>query len=179
MPGRSNGSTTRRRALKVIRRDGTARPPRRSGGAKGGGVPRFPVVVAFGRGNATPRSEDVGALYRCGQWLAARRTERVSVVGHANKRDSDRSAASLARRRVAAVTKLLLLLGARPAQVVVIATPRLHTVWLGSTPRERLQRRVVVVFRHEPPGGEKRQLKPPTAGGGRAGRRLRERVAVS
>jgi outer membrane protein OmpA-like peptidoglycan-associated protein len=101
------------------------------------------------------------------------------VVGHANKRGSDKSAASLARRRVAAVTKLLLLLGARPTQVVIVATPRLHTVSLGSTPRERLQRRVVVVFRHEPPRGEQRQAKPSTVGGGRAGRRQRERVAMS
>ncbi len=111
----------------------------------------FPVVVEFARGNPTPRAESLQAMHRCGQWLARHREECVTVVGHANNRGQDKPAKALARARVAAVTDLLVLLGAKPAQLVPISAPRLHSVLVGSTRSERRQRRVVVIYRHEPP----------------------------
>jgi outer membrane protein OmpA-like peptidoglycan-associated protein len=156
----------------VVRRDGSKRSPRKP---KTRGQSLFPVVVEFRRGSSAPRLQCVNLLYRCGEWLAERRGERVTVVGHANNRGSDKAATALARARVAVVVKLLLLLGARHEQVVPLATPRVHTVRFGSSLKERRQRRVVVVFRHEPlqeVQGVQRRPKP----GGR--RRLAVAVAL-
>jgi hypothetical protein len=179
MTDRSEGTPPRRSTrLRIVRRDGSTRPLRRDRFAAGSEPPRFPLVIDFGRGVATPGIESVTALYSCGQWLATRGAERVSVLGHANKRISAKTAATLARARVAVVTKLLLLFGANPAQVTAIATPRLHTVWLASTRAERLQRRIVVVFRHEPQGGARQQAKRSGAGGAPARRPPRKRAVV-
>jgi outer membrane protein OmpA-like peptidoglycan-associated protein len=162
-----------------VSRDGSTRRPRRNPAETGPNDPRFPLVVEFGRGRATPRIESVAALHRCGQWLSRRGAERVSVVGHANKRVSERAAAALARERVAAVTSLLVVFGASSAQLVAIATPRLHSVWLGSTRIDRLQRRVVVVFRHEPPRAQQRRERWPARGGNGARRPVRERAVTA
>ena len=154
--GKGNG---RRRvsAFMVVRRDGSKRAPRRSAANGSSASLVFPVVIEFARGSATPRIESLNELHRCGRWLAKRRDERVTVVGHANARGWKEAAAVLARYRVDAVTDLLILLGARPDQLVPISTPRLHSVRLGSTRGERQRRRVVVIFRHEPPQGALRK----------------------
>jgi outer membrane protein OmpA-like peptidoglycan-associated protein len=179
MPNRPRKDSTKRgTGLKIVRRDGSTRPLRRDRLTAGPGHPRFPLIIEFGRGIATPGIESVTALYGCGQWLATRGGERVSVVGHANKRLSEKTAAALARARVATVTSLLLLFGANSAQVAAVATPRLHTAWLGSTRAERLRRRIVVIFRHEPLTGARQQVKRSGAGGGAARRLPRKRAGV-
>jgi outer membrane protein OmpA-like peptidoglycan-associated protein len=162
----------------IVRRDGSTRPLRRDRVTAGGDHPRFPLIIGFGRGTATPGIESVTTLYGCGRWLAKRGAERVSVVGHANKNISEKSAAALARARVAAVASLLLLFGANAAQVATVATPRLHTVWPASTRAERLQRRIVVIFRHEPLRGKQQQVKRSGAGGTAARRPTRKRAVM-
>jgi len=178
MPKRSEPRLGRPRDLAVVRGDGSTRPPRRGSAARTRG-PRFPLIVDFGRGNAIPRREGLVALHACAEWLAKRLVERVAVVGHANKRGSDRAALLLARARVAAVTSLLVLLGASPAQVVALPTARLHTVWAGSTPAERRRSRIVVVFRYSAPQGEYRSAGRPVAGRSSARQAPRERAVVS
>jgi outer membrane protein OmpA-like peptidoglycan-associated protein len=111
----------------------------------------FPVVVEFGRGSTVPRAESLVAMHAAAQWLGRHADEHVTVAGHANVRSSERSAAALARTRVAVVTDLLVLLGAERSQLVPLRSSRLHSVPVGSTLGARRQRRVVVIHRHDPP----------------------------
>ncbi len=149
--------------LKVVRRNGSIRPARgkKAAGqetATGGSNPvSFPVVVEFVRASATPGPESLKSMYECARWLARHRTECVTVVGHANNRGWTRAAKALARARVDAVSELLVLLGAKPAQLIPISAARLHAVPTDSTLGERRQHRVVVIFRHEPPQVRLRQ----------------------
>jgi outer membrane protein OmpA-like peptidoglycan-associated protein len=143
--------------LKVVGRDGAIRQARRTKGANGGDPvtasdpPDFPVLVEFVRASPTPEAESLKSMYQCARWLARHRKECVTVVGHANNRGWTKGARALARERVAAVSDLLVLLGARPAQLISISAARLHSIPPGSTLGERRQHRVVVVYRHEPP----------------------------
>lgn len=156
-----------------MRNNGSTRVPRRGRGDR-----RFPVIVKFARGSATPHVDSLLAVYRCGGWLAKRPPERVTVVGHANKRGLDKPAVALARARVAAVAKLLRLLGAAREQVVSVSAPRLHTIPLDSTPEHRVRHRVVVIFRHEPPDrGQK--ARAPLSGGAARSRSSRRRSALA
>ncbi len=153
------------RPLKVVGRNGSLRPARRKkgtskskGDAGDGSAPvSFPVVVEFVRASPTPGPESLKSMYECARWLARHRAECVTVVGHANNRGWTKAAKALARARVAAVTDLLVLLGAKPAQLIPISATRLHSVPVGSTLGERRQHRVVVIFRHEPPQVRLRQ----------------------
>ena len=124
----------------------------------------FPVIIEFARGSSTPRVESLTAMHAVAEWLAKSATERVTVVGHANVRARDESAASLARTRVSAVMDLLVLLGAQRHQLVALRSTRLHSVQIGSTLGERRQRRVVVIFRHEPPQAALRKAVRKVAG---------------
>ncbi|MCL4791211.1 MAG: OmpA family protein [Gammaproteobacteria bacterium] len=141
--------------LKVVGRNGSLRPARNKKGTNGGNPPDgsgpvdFPVVVEFVRGSPTPGPESLKHMYQCARWLARHRRECVTVVGHANDRGWTRAARALARARVAAVSDLLVLLGAKPAQLIPISAARLHSVPAGSTLGERRQHRVVVIYHHE------------------------------
>ncbi len=145
------GARSDRPSLLVVRRDGTLR----RAGAKMTKDPQrdvaFPIVVEFARGATTPRIESLVAMHACAHWLARRRDELVTVVGHANLRSSETAAKALARERVAAVSDLLVLLGAKRSQLVPLKSVRLHSVPSRSTLGARRGRRVVVIFRHAPP----------------------------
>ena len=151
------------RPLKVVGRNGSIRPARRKKGANGGdpdggSAPvSFQVVVEFVRGSPTPGPESLRNIYQCARWLTRHGKECVTVVGHANNRGWTKGAKALAGARVAAVTDLLVLLGAKPAQLIPISATRLHSIPVGSTLGERRQHRVVVIFRHEPPQVRLRQ----------------------
>ena len=145
------GARSGRPRLMVVAGDGSTRPARTSGTRDRRGRVTFPIVVEFARGSTTPRAESLVAMHAAAQWLAKHADEHVTVAGHANVRSSERSAAALARARVAAVTDLLVLLGAERGQLVPLKSARLHPVPAGSTLGARRQRRVVVIYRHDPP----------------------------
>lgn len=141
--------------LKVVGRNGAMRQARRKKGANGEDPAAesdpfdFPVVVEFVRASPTPEAMSLKSLYQCARWLARHRKEYVTVVGHANNRGWTKGARALARQRVAAVSDLLVLLGAKPAQLIPLSAARLHSIPAGSTLGERRQHRVVVIYRHE------------------------------
>ncbi len=149
--------------LKVVRSNGSMRSARRrkgksEGDPDDGSAPvSFPVVVEFVRASPTPGPESLRNIYQCARWLTRHGKECVTVVGHANNRGWTKGARALASARVAAVTDLLVLLGAKPAQLIPISATRLHSIPVGSTLGERRQHRVVVIFRHEPPQVRLRQ----------------------
>jgi len=147
------------RPLKVVGRGGAIRPARRRKGTdESEPAPvSFPVVVEFVRARPAPGPESLKNIYQCARWLSQHGKECVTVVGHANNRGWTAGAKALARARVAAVTDLLVLLGAKPAQLIPISATRLHSIPVGSTLGERRQHRVVVIFRHEPPQVRLRQ----------------------
>lgn len=137
--------------LMIVSRDGSMRDARKTGTRDRQGRVTFPIVVEFGRGSTVPRAESLVAMHAVARWLARHVDEHVTVAGHANVRSSERLAAALARARVAAVTDLLVLLGAERGQLVPLKSARLHSVPVGSTLGARRQRRVVVIYRHDPP----------------------------
>jgi outer membrane protein OmpA-like peptidoglycan-associated protein len=139
--------------LTIVARDGSMRSPARKSRKRRPREPAFPATIQFARGSATPRAGSLQLLWECGVWLEGHREEAVVVVGHANTRGWDRPARALARARAAAVTDLLVLLGAQRSQVDQAAAPRLHSVVPDSARGERRQRRVVVLYRAEPPVG--------------------------
>ncbi len=147
------GGSGRTPRLGIVRRGGSVREPRKERTPARTAPPDFPVVIAFARGRVAPKAECLVELHRVGEWLSRNEDERVTVVGHANRRSGDQAAARLARARVAAVADLLVLLGAARRQLVPLRATRLHTVERGSTLGERQQRRVVVVHRHPPTVG--------------------------
>lgn len=164
MGSKTNGKQGKSgRPLKVVGRNGSIRPARRKkatdeGDPEGGSAPvSFPVVVEFVRASPTPGPESLKNIYQCARWLTRHGKECVTVVGHANNRGWTKGAKALAGARVAAVTDLLVLLGAKPAQLIPISATRLHSIPVGSTLGERRQHRVVVIFRHEPPQARLRQ----------------------
>lgn len=165
MGSKKNGKQGKRgQPLKVVGRSGAIRPARRKKGANGGDPAdgsdpvSFPVVVEFVRGSPTPGPESLSNMYQCARWLARHRTECVTVVGHANDRGWTKAAKALARARVSAVSDLLVLLGAKQAQLIPISAARLHSVPVGSTLGERRQHRVVVIFHHDSPKTRLRQV---------------------
>lgn len=145
------GVRSRRPRLTIVARDGSMRDARTTGTRDRQGRVTFPIVVEFGRGSTAPRAESLVAMHAVARWLARHVDELVTVAGHANLRSSERSAAALARARVAAVADLLVLLGAERGQLVPLKSARLHSVPVGSTLGARRQRRVVVIYRHDPP----------------------------
>ncbi len=147
--GRGVGSGRPR--LKVVARDGSIRDSATTAARDRQGRATFPVVVEFERGSTSPRAESLVALHSAARWLARHAQERVTVVGHANVRGSETSAAARARARVAVVADLLILLGAARSQLVPLRSTRLHSIRAGSTAGGRRQRRVVVIYRHDPP----------------------------
>jgi outer membrane protein OmpA-like peptidoglycan-associated protein len=164
MAGKSNGKQGGNGPrLKVVGRNGSVRPARKKTASQPEPV-NFPVIVEFVRASPTPGPESLKNMYQCAQWLARHRSERVTVVGHANDRGWTRAARALARARVTAVTDLLVLLGAKPEQLVPISAARLHDVPVGSTLGERRRHRVVVIFRHVPPQARLRQTLRRAAG---------------
>jgi outer membrane protein OmpA-like peptidoglycan-associated protein len=172
MNDRSRKRAVRNRpTLMIVRRDGSMRQAGGTDAQRSNQVVTFPVAVEFARGSSTPCTESLTGMHTVAQWLAKRPFERVTVVGHANIRAAKRVARSLARERVRAVLKLLVLLGARPDQLVPLAATRLHSVQLGSTHGERQRQRVVVIFRHEPLPGRLRRPLRRTAGVKAASRR--------
>lgn len=157
----------RRVRLSVVGRDGTMRTTTSTRSRAQIG---FPVKVQFERMSSTPSLDGLVLVHQCGRWLGSHAGVRVVVTGHANKRGSNKAARALARGRAKLVQQLLMLLGARMAQVILEPSAKTHESWPLTVRNFRGQHRIVTIDRLE-------SAKPARKAGVASTSRVRARAA--
>jgi peptidoglycan-associated lipoprotein len=117
-PGKSSSSAQTGAATKGGARQGSAVPPVQAGGAQG---PDLKRSVYFEYDKYEVKPEYRALLESHARWLKANPRARLTVEGNADERGSREYNVALGQRRAESVTKMLVLMGAKPEQIEAVS----------------------------------------------------------